>query len=230
MLEPLKQTWWIMVNMSRVHWELTIPPLKQWPESNMAYQNWYKTQANHNKARAVCHILFPFYTLYCFYPWVCMLFLYSTLSYLFDGCYSSISQKLSFTTSSLQRIGACWFCGSWLNYGEAVWVVTHTDGLVQNCSKSSALAMELPQSYSKPSIWYHCRSIVDLEHYLERKMLDQISTQNIARHTAQTFVSWPTQCLMFHTSYLIDGDDKEKKTRILTILTWVGLLKTQPHI
>ena len=29
----------------------------------------------------------------------------------------------------------------------------HTDGLVQDCSNSGALAMELLQSCSKPSIW-----------------------------------------------------------------------------
>ena len=29
----------------------------------------------------------------------------------------------------------------------------HIDGLGQDCSISSALAIEIPQSYSKPSIW-----------------------------------------------------------------------------
>ena len=31
----------------------------------------------------------------------------------------------------------------------------NTDGLVQDCSNSSALAMELLQFYTKPSIYHH---------------------------------------------------------------------------
>ena len=31
--------------------------------------------------------------------------------------------------------------------------VVHIDGLVQDCSNSSALAMGLLQSYTKPTVW-----------------------------------------------------------------------------
>ena len=34
--------------------------------------------------------------------------------------------------------------------------IHHIDGLVQDCSNSSALAMELLQSCTKPSIWFDC--------------------------------------------------------------------------
>ena len=32
-------------------------------------------------------------------------------------------------------------------------VIDENDGLVQDCSNPSVLAMELPQSYTKPSKW-----------------------------------------------------------------------------
>ena len=32
-------------------------------------------------------------------------------------------------------------------------IMLYIDGLAQDCSNSSALAMELLQSYAKPSIW-----------------------------------------------------------------------------
>ena len=39
-------------------------------------------------------------------------------------------------------------------------ITPHIDGLVQDCSISSALALEILQSCSKPSIWaYHCHYV-----------------------------------------------------------------------
>ena len=39
---------------------------------------------------------------------------------------------------------------------EHVWVITlHIEGLVQDCRNSSALAMELLQCFTKPSIYDH---------------------------------------------------------------------------
>ena len=40
------------------------------------------------------------------------------------------------------------------SYDNMVFILElHIDGLVQDCNNSSALAMELLQSYTKPSIW-----------------------------------------------------------------------------
>ena len=46
-----------------------------------------------------------------------------------------------------------WLHGTWLEIFEACHWVQDIDGLVQDCSNSSAVAMELLQSCTKPSIW-----------------------------------------------------------------------------
>ena len=49
-------------------------------------------------------------------------------------------------------------------YPACVLSMLHSDGSVQDCSISSALAMEILQSCSEPSIWYH----VILDHGIAR--------------------------------------------------------------
>ena len=45
----------------------------------------------------------------------------------------------------------------WIDLLQLLW--HHIDGLVQDCSNSSVLAMELLQFYAKPLIWHHGASI-----------------------------------------------------------------------
>ena len=51
-------------------------------------------------------------------------------------------------------------------------LVSYIDGLVQDCSNSSALAMELLQSYTKPSIWSSLLHIIYWEQIVLQKIDD----------------------------------------------------------
>ena len=55
------------------------------------------------------------------------------------------------------------FSPSYCKYFRSLWSISHIDGLVQDCSNSSALAMELLQSGIKASIWYaHSIIVIDI--------------------------------------------------------------------
>ena len=44
----------------------------------------------------------------------------------------------------------------------------HIDGLVEDCDNSIALAMELPQSYSKPSLWENYKGLESISKIISK--------------------------------------------------------------
>ena len=83
--------------------------------------------------------------------------------------------------------------------------IVQTDGLVQDCSNSSALAMELLQSSNKPSIWYiQCAiSIQPCAHLLECFVLSSM---------IHIFVQWFMHRNKPNISYLL--------TRSMIMVFW----------
>ena len=59
----------------------------------------------------------------------------------------------------------------------------HTDGFVQECSISSALAMEILQSCAKPWIWYQCICRVVCPLFIRNIFLQNIKNSLVAKRT-----------------------------------------------